>query len=97
MSKQHYALKLIPKRPTFPQDITPEEREIMNQHLTYWTDFMNKGHVIVFGPVMDPKGVYGFGVIEAGSEEQVRAFMANDPATTLLDYEHYPMQAVVKE
>ncbi len=32
MAKKYYALKLIPPRPTFAQDMTPEERNIMQQH-----------------------------------------------------------------
>lgn len=49
-------------RPTFHLDITPEEREVMNRHTTYWTEKAQAGIAVVFGPVMDPKGVYGMGV-----------------------------------
>jgi uncharacterized protein YciI len=96
MDKKHYALKLLPSRPTFAQDMTPDERAIMLQHVAYWRDLMDKGMVIVFGPVMDPKGVYGLGVIEVDDEEQVHAFITNDPASKINTYEFYPMQAVVK-
>lgn len=90
----HYFLKLIPRRPTFSQDMTPEERAIMMQHIAYWTELMNKGKVVVFGPVMDPAGVYGMGVVEADSEQDLIDFMNNDPAATINRYEHYPMRAV---
>jgi len=96
MDKKHFALKLIPCRPTFSQDMTPEERAIMMEHITYWKALMDKDKVIVFGPVMDPKGAYGLGVIEAENEEEVKAFIANDPATKINTYEYYPMRAVVK-
>ncbi len=96
MDKKHFALKLIPCRPTFSQDMTPEERAIMMEHITYWKDLMDKDKVIVFGPVMDPKGTYGLGVIEAENEEEVKAIIANDPATKINTYEFYPMRAVVK-
>jgi len=96
MEKKHFALKLIPCRPTFAQDMTPEERSIMQQHVVYWRDLMDKGMVIVFGPVMDPKAVYGLGVIEVDDEEQVRTFIKNDPATQINTYEYYPMRAVTK-
>jgi len=43
----YYFLKLNPCRPTFAQDMTEEERAIMLQHVAYWTDLMNKGHVVV--------------------------------------------------
>lgn len=50
----------------------------------------------MFGPVMDPKGTYGLGVIAVENEEQVHAFIANDPASKINTYEFYPMRAIVK-
>jgi uncharacterized protein YciI len=95
MEKKYYALKLIPCRPDFAQTMTDEERSIMQQHVGYWMDFMNKGHVVVFGPVFDPAGAYGFGVVSADTEDQLQSFMQNDPAATINKYEYYPMQAIV--
>jgi uncharacterized protein len=95
MEKKFFALKLIPPRPTFSQDMSPEERSIMLQHVAYWTDLMNKGFVIVFGPVLDPAGVYDLGVIEVDDDAQVQSFIANDPATSINKYEYYPMMAVI--
>ncbi|HEY2581394.1 MAG TPA: YciI family protein [Mucilaginibacter sp.] len=96
MEKKHFALKLLPNRPSFAQDMTPEERAIMQQHVVYWRALMDKGKVIVFGPVIDPKGVYGLGVIVADDEEEVRTFIANDPASQINTYEYYPMRAITK-
>src|ERR1700722_20820266 len=96
MEKKYFALKLVPCRPTFSQDMTTEERAIMQQHVVYWRALMDKGKVLVFGPVMDPKAVYGLGIIEAENEEEVKAFIANDSATQINTYEFYPMRAVVK-
>lgn len=89
-----YLLKLNPPRPTFSQDMSPDERSVMQQHITYWTGLMNEGHVLAFGPVLDPAGVYGVGIIEADSDEQVKKFMENDPAIEINTYEYYPMLAV---
>ncbi len=96
MDKKYYALKLIPNRPTFAQDMTDEERAVMHQHVAYWKTLMDKGKVVVFGPILDPKEVYGFGVIEANDEDEVKAFIAEDPATKINTYEFYPMRAIVK-
>jgi uncharacterized protein YciI len=96
MEKKYFALKLVPCRPTFSQDMTTEEKATMMQHVAYWKDLMDKGKVLVFGPVMDPKAVYGLGIIEAENEEEVELFIANDPATKINTYEWYPMRAVVK-
>jgi hypothetical protein len=91
---QHFFVKLIPRRPTFPQDITADERVIMLQHRDYWTDLMHKKTVIVFGPVMDPAGVFGMGVIATEDEAAVRSLLDKDPAIVLNRYELYPMRAV---
>lgn len=90
-------LKLLPHRPDFAQTLTSEERNIMQQHGAYWREYMDKGFVVVFGPVLDPNGVYGPGVISVDSEEQINAFIENDPASKINKYEYYPMMAVVPE
>ncbi len=36
--KKYFVLKILPTRPTFMQDMTEEERNIMLQHIAYWTD-----------------------------------------------------------
>ncbi len=91
----HYFLKLNPSRPTFAQDMTDEERAIMQQHVIYWSGLMQKGMVVVFGPVMDPGGAYGIGVVEASSEDQLMDLINKDPAARINRYEHYPMRAVL--
>lgn len=97
MNKKYFALKLNPCRPDFAQTMTAEERSIMQQHGAYWKDFMNKGKVIVFGPVLDPNAVYGFGVLAVADEQEVKDFIAGDPANQINTYEYYPMLAVVPE
>ena len=94
MDKKHFFLKLIPRRPTFPQDMNEEERNIMQRHIAYWNGFLEQGKVIVFGPVMDPNGTYGMGVVEAENEEEVKNLTSNDPAATINRYEIYPMRAI---
>jgi uncharacterized protein YciI len=91
----HYFLKLTPRRPTFAQDMTSQERAIMQEHVDYWSDLMNKGLVVVFGPVMDPKSIYGVGVVAVDDERQLKELIDNDPATSINDYEYYPMRAVM--
>jgi uncharacterized protein YciI len=76
------------------QDMTAEERTIMQQHIAYWNDYMNKGMVLAFGPVLDPKGVYGLGIVEVETEQQMKDMIANDPANGLNTYEFYLMKAV---
>ena len=89
-------MKLIPSRPTFAQDMTNEERTIMQQHVVYWKDYMEQGIMLVFGPVLDPAGVYGLGILEVDDEEQAKTLMANDPASSINKYEYHQMMALTK-
>lgn len=97
MDMQYFFLKLNPLRPDFAQTMTADERTIMMNHVAYWKDLMSKGKVIVFGPVLDPKMVYGVGVIAVESEDEVKEFIAGDPAASINDYEYYKMMAVLPE
>jgi uncharacterized protein len=91
----HFFLKLNPSRPTFAFDMTPEEREIMQQHAAYWRTLMGEGKVVVFGPVMDPAGPFGMGVVKADCVETIQAFIEGDPASKINRYEFHPMHAVL--
>ncbi len=95
MKKKYFALKLLPCRPDFAQTMSGEERDIMLQHVAYWKAYMDKGQVIVFGPVLDPTAVYGLGVIAVDNEEQVKEMIDGDPAARINKYEYHPMMAVV--
>lgn len=97
MDKKYFVLKLIPNRPDFAQTMTDEERAIMQQHVAYWNDYMDKGIMLVFGPVLDPKGMYGLGIIAVDSEAQMKELIAHDPAAKINRYEFYPMMAVTPQ
>jgi uncharacterized protein YciI len=76
---RYYAYKLFPPRPSFPADITEAEAAIMTEHITYWTDLLNAGIAVAFGPVADPAGAWGLAIVEAGSEVDVDEIRARDP------------------
>jgi uncharacterized protein YciI len=78
--KKHYVLKSISCRPTFSQDMTQEERVVMNKHIAYWTDKLNNGTVLVFGPVFDKAGVYGIAIMGVEDESEVYISIEEDPA-----------------
>ncbi len=93
-----FFLRLIGPRPTFPFDMTPEEREIMTAHGAYWREQLAAGTVVVFGPVMDPAGPWGLGVVRAADEDAVTAFERGDPAIQSgrgFRYERLPMMDAV--
>ena len=91
---KHFLCKLIPPRFTFAEDITEDEKKLMQEHIIYWTDLVNQGTAIVFGPVCDTKGVWGVGIIEVEEEEDAHAIGAGDPvikANRNFKFEVYPM------
>ena len=80
MSETHYFLcRLIAPRPTFPMDMNEEERALMQVHVEYWREHMRGGRVVIFGPVADPQGPWGLGIVRAAGLPEVQAFCAQDP------------------
>ncbi len=95
MEKKYYFLKLNPPRATFPIDISPEEAKIMSDHSAYWKDLLEKEICVVYGPVFDPKGMFGIGIVGVENENQINSIIENDPAEKLGKYEFYQMRAIV--
>jgi len=97
-NKKTFFLKLIPPRPTFVQDMTEDERTIMQEHAVYWKELMERGICRAYGPVFDPNGVYGMGIMEVEDEAFLREMQTNDPSlkSGLNKLEIYPMLATIK-
>lgn len=76
----YFLLRLLPPRPSFQQDMTPAERQIMQDHVRYWTGMSQQGKAIAFGPVVDPRGGWGVGLLEAADAAEAHAITGNDPA-----------------
>ncbi len=67
----------------------------MERHVAYWSEKAASGIAIVFGPVMDPEGVYGIGVYQVQDETEMQQLVAYDPANGLLQYQVLPMPRAV--
>jgi hypothetical protein len=94
----YFFCKLIPPRPSFPADITPVEAETMRQHAAYWRSLLESGKVIAFGPVADPAGSWGVGLVSVLNEAELAALQNGDPAIQAaigMRYEAYPMPKLV--
>jgi uncharacterized protein len=97
----YFFFKLIPPRSTFPADMTPAEAQLMQQHVAYWRGWMEKGNVLAFGPVADPKGTFGIGILrlDEGTDAQSLANLAeNDPVVAAgigFQCEVHPMPSLV--
>ncbi|HTV58073.1 MAG TPA: YciI family protein [Verrucomicrobiae bacterium] len=77
----HFLVKLIPPRTSFALDMSDEERRLMQRHVEYWSDLAEKGVALIFGPVLDPAGSYGIGVVEVEKAEDLKDLTANDPVS----------------
>lgn len=97
MDKTYYFIRLNPRRADFVQTMTDEERGIMQRHAAYWRGHMAKGKVVVFGPVFDPRGAFGMGVVQVDNLKELEDWIADDPAVVVNDYEYHPMRAVLPE
>src|SRR5262252_3325496 len=96
---RYFFSKLNPPRPSFALDMTDEERRLMGEHAAYWKALAEKGVALLFGPVGDPKGVYGICIIEVDSAEQIQLIIANDlvmKAGLNFSFETYPMLNIVR-
>lgn len=97
----YFFCRLIPPRPSFAHDMTDTERSAMLAHVAYWQGMAKKGSAVVFGPVADPKGPWGLGIIDAADEAALQKLIADDPAITGnigLRYETYPLiRAIVRD
>ena len=80
MSPLLFLFRLIPPRADFAQTMTDAEQQAMARHMTYWQELLAAGHVVVYGPVADPEGVWGLGVLRAVDRAEALAIGAADPS-----------------
>jgi uncharacterized protein YndB with AHSA1/START domain/uncharacterized protein YciI len=76
---QYYLGKLIGTRPTWPNDMTPDEEKIMEEHFLYLKSLVNRKKVVMAGPVMlEPP--FGLVILKTASREEADSIMSNDPS-----------------
>jgi uncharacterized protein YciI len=91
---RYFMCRLVPPRPTFAFDMNEQEKAVMQAHAAYMAEHVRTGTVVVCGPVADPAGPYGLGVLRVRDEDELKAFLAKDPAgssTVGLHWEWLPM------
>jgi uncharacterized protein len=77
-----FVLRLIAPRPNFAQTLTDAEREIMGSHAAHWGPYVERGDMVVLGPVLTEENSYGLAVVESDDEQALREFAAQDPVVT---------------
>jgi uncharacterized protein len=79
----YFLYRLIGPRPTFgPGDMSDDEAAIMGNHAGYWGRLLADRTAVAYGPVLDPAGNWGLGVVEVEGEADVLALRDGDPAVT---------------
>jgi uncharacterized protein len=77
-----FVLRLIASRPDFAQTMTDAEREIMSRHAAHWRPYLERGDMVVFGPILTDDDSYGLAVVETDDDQALRDFAAQDPVVT---------------
>ena len=94
-----FLYRMLPPRPSFPHDKTPEEDEVMGRHVAYWQDLLERGVAIAFGPVLDPADPWGLGLLDLDDEAAAREIGESDPAVSAgtCTYEVLPVQLALRD
>jgi uncharacterized protein YciI len=74
-----FLVRLIPPRPSFPWDMTPDEQALMARHAVYLRELTERGTCILAGPVLDRTDPWGLCIFDVESEEEARRLAALDP------------------
>jgi uncharacterized protein YndB with AHSA1/START domain len=77
---KYFLFRLIAPRPSFVADMNAEEAAVMRDHSVYWRRHLDTGTAVVFGPVNDPQGPWGLGVVRVPAEADLLALRDADPA-----------------
>src|SRR5215207_4077193 len=67
-----FLYRLLPPRPTFAQDMSSAEADVMQRHVAYWQDLLNRDVALAFGPVLDPEDPWGLGLLDLEDEHAAR-------------------------
>jgi uncharacterized protein YciI len=77
-----FLFRLVPPRPDFPFTMSEDERATMAAHGAYWSALVARGTALAFGPVNDPEGPYGIGIVLAEDQMEAEEVRDADPAVT---------------
>ncbi len=75
-----FLYRLLPPRPSFAQDMSSADADVMQRHVGYWQELLNREVAVAFGPVLDAKGPWGLGLLDLDDEQAAREIGEGDPA-----------------
>ena len=75
-----FLLRIEPTRPGFTlQNMTADEGRLATQHVQYLSSLLDAGKLSLAAQVLDPKGFWGFTIVNAPNLETAQALLAGDP------------------
>lgn len=75
----YFLMRLMPPRPSFPNDGTGEEMAAMKRHAEYWHQKALSGSAIAVGPVFEGRGAWGVAIVEVEDRAEAQALSDGDP------------------
>ncbi len=90
----YFYVRLNAPRTTFLTDMTDNERAVMDAHIANWTRLTQERTAVLFGPVFDPAGGFGVGILDVADEQAAKDIVAQDPTATSnlgFTFDIYPM------
>jgi YCII-related domain len=79
MAAMAFLYRLLPPRRTFAQDMSSAEADVMQRHVAYWQDLLNRDVALAFGPVLHPEDPWGLGLLDLEDEQAARAIGRERP------------------
>ncbi|CAN5875501.1 hypothetical protein BH18ACI4_BH18ACI4_23630 [soil metagenome] len=75
-----FHMALLKRGPQWTDKKTPERREVLAQHLAYFTSLVDSGKAVIGGPLTDESEIRGLYVLRAKSASEAREWADADPA-----------------
>lgn len=74
---RQYFVQLLGTRTGWPENMTAEEEQIMQEHFVYLKNLVNEQKVILAGPVFE--NVFGLVILNVSSQAEAEKLMTNEP------------------
>jgi len=90
---KYYLCKFIPPRGNFRSTLTPDEREVMEEHGHFLDHLLSKGVIVAHGTVMNESSGYGVTLYEIADDQDIQVLTSQDPVISagVGKYEVLPM------
>ncbi|MCE7744747.1 MAG: hypothetical protein GPJ52_06390 [Candidatus Heimdallarchaeota archaeon] len=78
--KKHFFGVIKPTRDDFITNPTEKDNELMSKHFLYLKDLLEKGKLVLAGPVLNEKKPMGIFIFECVTLEEAEELLKNDPS-----------------